>query len=118
MTYTAWAVLAVVAVLGLDLAVPRSRLVLRREFWISYAIVLFFQLLTNGWLTGRRIVTYSARAVLGSTTPHLLGAGRVGYAPVEDLLFGFALVLWTLLCWDTFGRRNVSGAGQDRRARR
>ena len=118
MTYTGWAAVSVAVVLVVDLAVPRSQLVLQRQFWISYGIVLFFQLLTNGWLTGRRIVSYSPSAVLGSGTPHLLGGWRVGYAPVEDLLFGFALVLWTLLCWDAVGRRTGSGTDHDRRARR
>jgi lycopene cyclase domain-containing protein len=118
MTYTALAGCAVLMVVGIDLGVRRSRLTLRREFWIAYGIVLFFQLLTNGWLTGRRIVQYNAAAVLGGATPKLFGSGRLGYAPVEDLLFGFALVLWTLLCWDALGRLGAGAADQDRRARR
>jgi lycopene cyclase domain-containing protein len=109
MTYTAVAVAAVVVVVGLDLGVRRSRLTLRPEFWMAYGIVLFFQLLVNGWLTGRRIVRYSADAILGE---------RIAYAPVEDLLFGFALVLWTLLCWDAVGRLASVCADQERRARR
>jgi lycopene cyclase domain-containing protein len=117
-TYTALACCAVVIVAALDLAVPRSRLTLRREFWITYGIVLFFQLLTNGWLTGRGIVRYSADTVLGGAGSRLFGSGRVAYAPVEDLLFGFALVLWTLLCWDVVGRLGSGTADQDRRARR
>jgi lycopene cyclase domain-containing protein len=117
-TYTALACAAVVVVVALDLAVRRSRLTLRREFWIAYGIVLFFQLLTNGWLTGREIVRYSAGTVLGGAGPRLFGAGRLVYAPVEDLLFGFALVLWTLLCWDVVGRLGSGTADQDRRARR
>ena len=118
MTYTAVAGCAVLLLVGIDLAVRRSRLILRREFWIAYGIVLFFQLLTNGWLTGRRIVRYNADAVLGGATPELLGSGRLGYAPVEDLLFGFALVLWTLLCWDALGRLGPGATDQVRRARR
>ena len=34
-------------------------------FWTAYAIVVVFQLLTNGWLTGRDIVTYDDAAILG-----------------------------------------------------
>ena len=120
MTYTVLAVLAVVAVLTIDLGARRSRLTCRREFWIAYAIVVFFQLITNGWLTGRGIVRYDPNTVLGGARPVLLGAGRVIYAPVEDLLFGFALVLWTSLCWDWFGRRGAGTSSGDgtRRARR
>ena len=95
MTYTALAVLGVLAAVVLDLAVLRTRVLLRKLFWTAYAIVLFFQLLTNGWLTGRGIVTYDDDAVLGA---------RVAYAPVEDLLFGFSLVVQTLAWWVFWGR--------------
>jgi lycopene cyclase domain-containing protein len=104
-TYTAVALLAVAATLVLDLLVLRTRLVTRRAFWTSYAIVVVFQLVVNGVLTGRKVVTYSSSAVLGTSTPHLLGHWRIGYAPVEDLLFGFALVTQTLCWWVFFGRR-------------
>ena len=56
MTYTQLAVLGVVAVVVLDLAVLRTRLLRRRVFWAAYAIVVFFQLVTNAVLTGFRIV--------------------------------------------------------------
>ncbi|MGQ0843919.1 MAG: lycopene cyclase domain-containing protein [Sporichthyaceae bacterium] len=109
MTYTQAAVLGAVAVLAFDVF-GGTRLVRQPVFWASYAIVVFFQLLSNGWLTGRRIVRYDADAILGDAEPTFLGDGRIVYAPVEDLLFGFALVLWTWIWWERFG--------QDRRARR
>ena len=96
MTYTQAAVLGVVATALLDLVVLRTRLLTRKVFWTSYAIVLFFQLVTNGILTGRDIVTYEPDAILGL---------RIVYAPVEDLLFGFALVVQTLSWWVFWGRR-------------
>jgi hypothetical protein len=37
----------------------------------------------------------------------LLGDGRLLYAPVEDVAFGFALVLQTLCWWVFWGRRGV-----------
>jgi lycopene cyclase domain-containing protein len=114
-TYTWVAVLAVGLTLLLDLVLLRTRLVRRRAFWTSYAIIVVFQLLVNGVLTGRRVVTYASSAVLGSSTPALLGHGRIGYAPVEDLLFGFALVTQTLCWWVFFGRR---GPVRDRAPRR
>jgi hypothetical protein len=111
-TYTQLAVLGVVLVIGWDLAVVRTRLLARRVFWMSYAIIVTFQLLTNGVLTGLRIVRYSGEAIIGSTTPEdgpppLVGDGRLLYAPVEDLLFGFALVLLSLTVWVVWGRRGV-----------
>lgn len=107
MTYTQLCAVALVASVLLDVVVLRTRLVTRRSFWVSYAIIVVFQLLTNGWLTGRRIVTYSADAVVGGAQPVLVGDGRLLYAPVEDLAFGFALVLQTLAWWVFWGRRGV-----------
>lgn len=105
MTYTTAAVLGVVATVVLDLLVLRTRLLTRKAFWTAYAIVVFFQLVTNGVLTGREIVTYDGGAILGSERPRLFGDGRVVYAPVEDLLFGFALVVQTMAWWVWWGRR-------------
>ena len=110
MTYTQAAVLAVVGSAALDLLVLRTRLLARKAFWVTYAIVVFFQLVTNGVLTGRGIVAYDAHAVAGTgsrigSTPPFLGHGRIVYAPFEDLLFGFALVLQSLTWWVWWGRR-------------
>ncbi len=111
MTYTQLALLGVVLAVVVDLALLRTRLLTRASFWTAYAIVVFFQLLTNGWLTGREIVRYDAGAIIGDADPQFLGDGRIAYAPVEDLLFGFALALWTLGWWTWLGAR------QERRAR-
>ena len=105
MTYTQAAVLGVVVALVVDLFVWRTRLVTRRVWWVSYAIVVFFQLLTNGYLTGRRIVRYNPDDIIGNGGPRLFGDGRIVYAPVEDLLFGFALVLFAVSTWVRVGRR-------------
>ncbi len=110
MSYTSAALLGVAATVVLDLLVLRTRLLGRRAFWTAYALVLFFQLVTNGVLTGRGIVYYSAHAVAGvgsraGQTPPFLGHGRIAYAPFEDLLFGFALVVQTLSWWVWWGRR-------------
>jgi len=109
-SYTAAAAVGVVATVLLDLLVLRTRLLLRRAFWVAYAIVVFFQLITNGILTGRGIVFYDGNAIVGGTsragqTPTLLGDGRIVFAPIEDLLFGFALVVQTLAWWVWWGRR-------------
>jgi lycopene cyclase domain-containing protein len=95
MTYTVAVALGAIGALLLDLVVVRTRLVLGRVFWFTYPIVLVGQLLANGVLTGRRIVRYDPDAILGL---------RVAYAPVEDLAFGFALVLTTLAIWVRLGR--------------
>jgi lycopene cyclase domain-containing protein len=106
-TYTQLAILGVALTVVLDLFVLRTRLLLRRVFWMSYAIVVFFQLLTNGVLTGYSIVQYADEAIVGSQDVVFLGDGRIAYAPVEDLLFGFALVVQTMAWWVWWGRRGV-----------
>jgi lycopene cyclase domain-containing protein len=110
MSYTTAALLAVGGTILLDLVVLRTRLLARKAFWTAYAIIVFFQLVTNGVLTGRGIVFYDGDAIVGSTssagqTPTLLGSGRIVFAPLEDLLFGFALVVQTLAWWVWWGRR-------------
>jgi lycopene cyclase domain-containing protein len=97
-SYTALAALGVLVTVLVDLAVLRTRLLLRRIYWVSYGIALFFQLLLNGVLTGRRVVRYDPHTIIGL---------RIAYAPVEDLLFGFALVTLTLSLWVWLGRQQT-----------
>ncbi len=96
MTYTSMALLGVAAVALVDGLVLRTNLLRRKAFWTSYAIILGFQLLVNGLLTGVPVVRYDPNVIIG---------WRIAYAPVEDLLFGFALVLLTLSTWVWLGRR-------------
>jgi lycopene cyclase domain-containing protein len=110
MSYTAASVLGVVAAALLDVGVLRTNLLRRKVFWASYAVILGFQLVVNGVLTERPLVVYSPHAILGDASPALLGHWRVAYAPVEDLLFGFSLVLQTLAWWVWWGRRGVQRA--------
>lgn len=107
MSYTAAALLGMVCAIVIDLFVLRTRLLTRAVFWSTYPIIVFFQLLSNGILTGRHIVIYDPDAIIGL---------RIAYAPVEDLVFGFALILLTLSIWVWLGRRGVqrepaAGAG-------
>jgi lycopene cyclase domain-containing protein len=108
-TYTLAVVLAALAAVGLDVAVLRTMLLTRRAFWTAYAIVLAGQLVVNGVLTGLRIVRYDPAAIIG---------WRVVFAPVEDLLFGFAMVLATLSLWVWWGRRAAHRAAQQTHAGR
>lgn len=99
MSYTVLAIVAVVAAVTLDRWVLGTRITGTRTWWLTYAIVVVFQLITNGWLTGRGIVRYDPDAIIGSAHVTAFGDGRVFYAPVEDLAFGFALVLVTCAVW-------------------
>jgi lycopene cyclase domain-containing protein len=111
MTYTQIAVMAASLAVVLDF-VLRTRLVTRKVFWVSYAIIVFFQLLSNGVLTGSGTVHYDGAVILGESSPEgarppFIGQGRIAYAPVEDLLFGFAMILWSQVLWIWLGRRGV-----------
>lgn len=96
MTYTVAALLGVLAAGLLDVFGLRTRLLGRPVFWATYPIIVAFQLVVNGVLTGRGVVRYRESAILGP---------RLAYAPVEDLLVGFALALTTLSLWVWLGRR-------------
>ena len=111
MTYTQIAALAVLIALTLDLTL-RTRLVTRKVFWVSYAIILFFQLLSNGVLTGSGTVHYDGEMIIGSSSPEgsrppFVGDGRIAFAPMEDLLFGFAMILGSQVLWIYWGRRGI-----------
>lgn len=98
MTYTQLAILSVFLVLLLDYLVLRTRLTTRKGFWTAYSIILFFQLITNWWLTSRGILTYNESVIIGL---------RIASAPVEDLFFGFSMVTLTMSLWIYWGRRGV-----------
>ncbi|WP_428341718.1 lycopene cyclase domain-containing protein [Mycobacterium sp.] len=97
MTGLGYSVPAVVSALGvgaLELMVLRTGLFRRRAYWLSMLIVIGFQVLTDGWLTKRSapIVVYDDRQTSGIRFPFDI--------PVEDFLFGFALVTAVLLLWE------------------
>jgi lycopene cyclase domain-containing protein len=98
MSYTQIAICAVIAALIFDLFISKRKLTTRKVFWTSYAIIVFFQLITNWWLTSRNIVMYSDQAIIGL---------RIASAPVEDLLFGFAMVLSVLDLWVYWGKKGI-----------
>jgi lycopene cyclase domain-containing protein len=90
MTYTLLAAIGILVAVVLDLVILKTRLLPTPRFWFAWAVLLFFQLLTNGWLTGRGIVQYDDSAIIGF---------RIAYAPIEDIAFGFALIVITLAVW-------------------
>ncbi len=98
MTYTELAVASVVVVILVDRYLTRSRILNRKAFWTAYAIILFFQLLTNWWLTSRGILTYDEDVIID---------WRIASAPAEDLLFGFSMVTLTMSLWIFWGRRGI-----------
>ena len=98
MTYTQLAILSVLLVMVVDRYFLKVRLLEKKSYWTAYAIIIFFQLLTNWWLTSRNILSYSEEVIIG---------WRIASAPVEDLLFGFSMVTLTMSLWIFWGRKGI-----------
>ena len=96
--YTLAAGVAAVLVVAVEVWWLRTGLFRDRTYWIAMAIVFFFQVLVDGWLTklSAPIVLYSPSEFSGVRIPWDV--------PVEDYLFGFALVTLVMLLWERAGR--------------
>ncbi len=92
LSYTQITVYALIITIFFDMFVTRNSLLSTLRFWLSYSIILPFQLLTNWWLTSREIVMYNSDSIMGL---------RIAGAPFEDLIFGFAMILAVMSVWET-----------------
>jgi lycopene cyclase domain-containing protein len=92
--YALPAIIAVAAVCALEFGVLRTGLFRRPAYWISMAIVFGFQIPVDGWLTklSAPIVIYHDHHTSGIRFPYDI--------PIEDFLFGWALVTAVLLLWE------------------
>ena len=99
--YLVAAPVAAVAVVLVELLWLKTGLFRDRTYWLAMAIVFFFQVLVDGWLTklSAPIVRYDPSEFSGVRFPWDV--------PVEDFLFGFALVTLTMLLWERAGRRTL-----------
>ena len=85
---------AVLVVVLLELCVLRTGLFRRPAYWITMVIVLGFQIPVDGWLTklDAPVVLYADWAISGVRMPWDI--------PVEDFLYGFAMVTAVLMLWE------------------
>ena len=92
--YTVPAIVAALAVGVLEFTVLRTGLFRRPAYWLSMLIVIGFQILVDGWLTklSAPTVVYDNRQTSGIRFPLDI--------PIEDFVFGFALVTAVLLLWE------------------
>jgi lycopene cyclase domain-containing protein len=104
--YTLLACLAAALVVVAELAWLRTGIFRLRAYWVTMAIVGFFQVLVDGWLTklSAPIVVYNVDQFGGWRFPFDI--------PVEDFAFGFALVTGAILLWERDGRRAGSPTSQ------
>ncbi len=98
MIYSDIAIASLLFAVLFDLYGIKTQLLTKSVFWTSYAIIFPMQLITNWWLTSRNIVIYNPDAIIGR---------RLAGAPLEDLLFGFSLVLTVMSMWVYLGKRGV-----------
>lgn len=91
LSYTQITVYALIITIFFDMFVTKNSLLSTLRFWISYVIIFPFQLITNWWLTSREIVVYNPDAIIGL---------RLAGAPIEDLIFGFAMILAVMSMWE------------------
>ena len=91
--YTVLAVVSFLAVLAAERWWLRTGLLRTAQYWVAMAIVLFFMVLVDGWLTklSDPIVLYDESQTIGVRAPWDI--------PVEDFLFGWSMVTLTLLLW-------------------
>ncbi len=96
MTYTAIVLIAAAVALVLDVFVLRTRLVLRRRYWVFMAVMTGFFLIVNGILTALPIVMYSSHAIIGL---------RVVTIPIEDFAYMYALITPVIALYEWFSAR-------------
>ncbi|MBT9256915.1 lycopene cyclase domain-containing protein [Phycicoccus sp. MAQZ13P-2] len=96
--YTALAVVSVVLTVLVERFWLRTGVFRTAKYWLAMAIVFFFQVLVDGWLTklSAPIVIYDESQTTGLRIPWDV--------PVEDYLFGFSMVTLTILLWVRLGR--------------
>ena len=100
MTYTELAILSVLLVIVIDRYLLKTRLLEKKAYWTAYAIIVFFQLITNWWLTSRNILSYSEEAIVGWRLGLMYLASAIAYSRVYlgvhyvgDVFFGALLGL-------------------------
>ena len=96
LSYTQITVYALILTIFFDMFITKNSLLSTLRFWFSYFIILPFQLLTNYWLTSREIVIYNSETIIGL---------RLAGAPIEDLIFGFAMILAVMSLWESKTKR-------------
>ena len=98
--YTVLAVLSVLGIVGLEVLWLRTGIFRTAQYWVAMAIVYFFHVLVDGWLTklSAPVVIYDEGQITGVRVPWDI--------PVEDYLFGFSMVTLTLLLWVRLGDRD------------
>jgi lycopene cyclase domain-containing protein len=97
--YTFLALVAAVVFVGVEVLWLRTGLLRRPAYAVTMIIVFVGQVVVDGWLTklSAPIVLYDEERTTGVRFPWDI--------PIEDFLFGFALLTLVLLLWERAGAR-------------
>lgn len=98
--YTLLTIIGIIAVVAVELVWARTGIFTSLRYWIAMAIVFFFQIWVDGWLTklSNPIVLYNPEEFSGIRFPWDI--------PIEDFGFGFAMLTLTMIVWIRLGRRD------------
>lgn len=101
--YTVWALVAAVAAVLIEVVWARTGLFRKPAYWITLAITWGFQIPVDGWLTklSAPVVIYNRHEFSGLRFPWDI--------PVEDFVYGFALVTLVLTLWTRSSRTPPQG---------
>lgn len=97
--YTVLTLLAVPAVVLVEVLWLKTGIFRSLQYWLALAIVMFFQIWVDGWLTklSNPIVLYHPDHHSGIRFPWDI--------PIEDFGFGWAMITLTIMVWILLGRR-------------
>jgi lycopene cyclase domain-containing protein len=69
----------------------------QKIFYLFLALIFFFKLLVNGYLTSTEIFVYNPKFYLGL---------RLGSISLEDFLFAFSMQATTIILWEYFKKQH------------
>lgn len=95
--YTLLAIISLIVTVVLD-RISKVGILKRNEFYFFVIVIVFFKLLVNGYLTGAQIVRYNPGFFLGY---------RILSIPLEDFIFGFSMVVTSIIFWEYFKGREA-----------
>lgn len=102
--YTVLTLVSIPAVVLVEVFWLRTGVFRSLQYWLSLAIVMFFQIWVDGWLTklSNPIVIYNPEHHSGIRFPWDI--------PIEDFGFGWAMITLTVMVWILLGRGEKENA--------
>ena len=88
--YTLLSLCAALFAIVLDQWLLRTRLLQQPKYFLFLGIIFVFKFFVNGYLT-THIVFYNPQVILGL---------RIGTIPLEDFIYGFALITLCISLWE------------------